>query len=667
MDVLRGTEGAASLDRVDVVQPALWAVMVSLAALWESLGIRPSAVVGHSQGEIAAACVAGALTLEDAARVVALRSRALIRLAGTGGMVSLPLPADEAEQLLAAWPGQISVAAHNGPASTVVAGDTDALDALLAACEHQDVRARRIDVDYASHSAHVESLRDELLELLEPVRPRAGRIPLHSTLEDRLIDGSEMDAEYWHRNLRHTVRFEPAVRALAASGHTVFVECSPHPVLTVGVQDTLAAAAADEAVVTGTLRREDGGPARVLTSLGRLVAHGVRPDWAAVFAGRPQERVALPTYPFQGERYWLEPVSGVSDPSAVGQHAAGHPLLGAAVALPDRDGLLLTGLLSLKSQPWLGDHAVGGTVFVPGTALLELAVRAGDEAGCGALGDLTLEAPLVLPERGETQLRVLVDAPGEDGLRPVAVYSRPADALPEDPWTRHATGVLTPRRPGASRRPHPVAAARCGSAHHRDAVRGPRCPRPRLRARLPRPAVRLAAGWRALRRGRPAPRSDRRGSRVRAAPGPAGRGAARHRARHVCGRRGRRRTVAAVRLVRRGAAHRGRLRAARPHRPGGPGRCRLGDRRRHHRRAGGLHRLPPAATAAHRCPRPARRGRLRQPAPRHAVPRGVDGGRCAEPSPAKRETTGRCSATTRSSPACRKSSARTSSTASAPS
>ncbi|KJY41858.1 hypothetical protein VR41_10550, partial [Streptomyces sp. NRRL B-1568] len=450
MDVLRGTEGAASLDRVDVVQPALWAVMVSLAALWESLGIRPSAVVGHSQGEIAAACVAGALTLEDAARVVALRSRALIRLAGTGGMVSLPLPADEAEQLLAAWPGQISVAAHNGPASTVVAGDTDALDALLAACEQQDVRARRIDVDYASHSAHVESLRDELLELLEPVRPRAGRIPLHSTLEDRLIDGSEMDAEYWHRNLRHTVRFEPAVRALAASGHTVFVECSPHPVLTVGVQDTLAAAAADEAVVTGTLRREDGGPARVLTSLGRLVAHGVRPDWAAVFAGRPQERVALPTYPFQGERYWLEPVSGVSDPSAVGQHAAGHPLLGAAVALPDRDGLLLTGLLSLKSQPWLGDHAVGGTVFVPGTALLELAVRAGDEAGCGALGDLTLEAPLVLPERGETQLRVLVDAPGEDGLRPVAVYSRPADALPEDPWTRHATGVLTPAAPAAA-------------------------------------------------------------------------------------------------------------------------------------------------------------------------------------------------------------------------
>ncbi|MEU3776970.1 SDR family NAD(P)-dependent oxidoreductase [Streptomyces sp. NPDC032472] len=449
LDVLRGADGAPGLDRVDVVQPALWAVMVSLAALWESLGVVPAAVVGHSQGEIAAACVAGALTLEDAARVVALRSRALIRLAGTGGMVSVPLSAADTEALLAAWPGQISVAALNGPASTVVSGDPDALDALVAACEQRGVRARRIDVDYASHSAHVESLREELAELLAPVRPRAGRIPLHSTLHDRLVDGSGMDGAYWYENLRHTVRFEPAVRALAEGGHTVFVECSPHPVLTVGVQDTLADAGhAEDTVTTGTLRRDQGDRTRVLASLGRLVAHGVRPDWSAVLpAPAPgAARVPLPTYPFQGERYWLEPTAaGAADPAAVGQRDAAHPLLGAAVALPDRDGLLLTGRLSLAAQPWLADHAVGGIVLVPGTALVELAGYAGDEAGCGHLADLTLEAPLVLAEHGEVQLRVLVDAPAADGARPVHVWSRAHDAEPEDPWTRHATGWVSDR------------------------------------------------------------------------------------------------------------------------------------------------------------------------------------------------------------------------------
>ncbi|MGW2643183.1 SDR family NAD(P)-dependent oxidoreductase [Streptomyces sp. NPDC001348] len=443
LDVLRGTDGAAALERVDVVQPALWAVMVSLAALWESLGVVPSAVVGHSQGEIAAACVAGALSVEDAARVVTLRSRALVRLAGTGGMVSVPLPAARVEELLERWPDQISVAAVNGPASTVVSGDPDALDALLETCENDGVRARRIPVDYASHSAHVESLREELQEILAPVRPRAGRVPLHSTLEDRLIDGHEMDATYWHRNLRHTVRFEPAVRALADSGHTVFVECSPHPVLTVGLTDTLADAGADTAVVTGTLRRDDGGTARVLTSLGRLVAHGVRPDWDAVFAGRATGRVPLPTYPFQGERYWLEPTSAApADPGSVGQADAGHPLLGAAVTLPGDGGLVLTGRLSLAAQPWLADHAVGSTVVVPGTALLEMAVRAGDEAGHPNLADLTLEAPLVLPDKAEVHLRVVVAGSGEDGCT-VTVYSRPADATADDPWTRHATGLLT--------------------------------------------------------------------------------------------------------------------------------------------------------------------------------------------------------------------------------
>ncbi|KJS52314.1 hypothetical protein VM98_32235, partial [Streptomyces rubellomurinus subsp. indigoferus] len=210
------------LDRVDVVQPALWAVMVALAALWRSHGVEPAAVVGHSQGEIAAACVAGALTLADGARVVALRSRALLALSGKGGMVSLPLPAEEVATLLEPYGDRISVAALNGPSSTVVSGDADALEQLLA--EHEHERPRRIDVDYASHSAHVEAIRDELLTALAGITPRAADIPFHSTVTGGELDTTALDAAYWYTNLREPVRFAPVIEHLARHGTGVFVE-----------------------------------------------------------------------------------------------------------------------------------------------------------------------------------------------------------------------------------------------------------------------------------------------------------------------------------------------------------------------------------------------------------------------------------------------------------
>ncbi|MCL6303048.1 acyltransferase domain-containing protein, partial [Streptomyces kronopolitis] len=227
--VLRGEEGAPGLDRVDVVQPVLWAVMVSLAEVWRAHGVEPAAVVGHSQGEIAAACVAGALSLEDGARVVALRSKAIRALSGRGGMVSVALSSSDVAKLIEPWGGRVSVAAVNGPSSVVVSGDADALDELMGVCQERDVRARRIDVDYASHSAHVESIREELLDVLAPVVPRASEVPFFSTVTGEWLDTAEMDAGYWFTNLRQTVRLEPAVRALLASDHRVFVEVSPHP------------------------------------------------------------------------------------------------------------------------------------------------------------------------------------------------------------------------------------------------------------------------------------------------------------------------------------------------------------------------------------------------------------------------------------------------------
>ncbi|MFD4687783.1 type I polyketide synthase, partial [Streptomyces sp. NPDC058461] len=308
-DVVRGGPGTAGLlDRVDVVQPALWATMVSLAALWRSWGVEPDAVVGHSQGEIAAAVVAGALSLRDGARTVALRSRALTALAGAGGMVSLAVSRERAERLIAPWSGRISVAAVNGPAAVVVSGDAKALAELTARCEADGVRARTVPVDYASHSAHVEGIEDEIRTALAGLTPAAPAVPLLSTVTGEWLGTTPMDAGYWYRNLRRTVRFDTAVRALAAQGHGVFLEVSPHPVLTGPVQDTAATAGVPGPVVTGTLRRDDGGLRRALTSAAALWTRGVPVDWRAVYAGWDARRVDLPTYPFQQRRHWLTPV-----------------------------------------------------------------------------------------------------------------------------------------------------------------------------------------------------------------------------------------------------------------------------------------------------------------------------------------------------------------------
>ncbi|TDC97026.1 SDR family NAD(P)-dependent oxidoreductase, partial [Nonomuraea deserti] len=442
--VLRGEDGQPGFDRVDVVQPVLWAVMVALAEVWRSLGVVPAAVIGHSQGEIAAAVVAGALSLEDGARVVALRSQAIVALAGRGGMASVALGAAEVGELLARWDGRLSVAAVNGPAATVVSGDVDAIDELLAHCEGQGTRAKRIEVDYASHSAHVESIEEELARLLAPVRPREVEVAWFSTVRREWLSGCEVDAGYWFENVRRTVWLEPSVGALVEQGFGVFVEVSAHPVLTMAVQET-AERAGREVTACGTLRRDDGGLARLWSSAAELWVRGVEVDWPQTYAGDRPQIVDLPTYAFQHQHFWLEERTVVAgDVGAAGLGAAGHPLLGAAVSLADADGVLLTGRLSLRTHPWLADHRVNGQVLLPGTAFVDLAVKAGDEAGCGLLEELTIQAPLIVPERGAVQLQLAVGAAGEDGRRQLTVHSRPDGGTADDPWTCHATGVLAP-------------------------------------------------------------------------------------------------------------------------------------------------------------------------------------------------------------------------------
>ncbi|MGW4364398.1 type I polyketide synthase [Nocardia takedensis] len=334
-----------ALTRVDVVQPALFAVMVSLAALWRAHGVEPDAVIGHSQGEIAAACVAGALTLADAAKVVALRSRAIAALAGAGGMVSVSAPEDAVRERIARWGERLSLAAVNGARSVVVSGATDALVELVAELDAEQVRNRTVPVDYASHSTQVEGIRGDVLSALADITPVAPDIPIMSTVLGDWLD-RPMDGEYWYRNLRGTVRLDPATRALARTGHDVFVEVSPHPVLTPAVQETFEDIERD-ATVLGTLRRDDGDLARFQSALGELWVRGVPVRWEPAFAAYAPRVVDLPTYAFQRESYWLTDETTSAATSAAPGDArfwaavdSGDPAAFArTVGLPDETGL----------------------------------------------------------------------------------------------------------------------------------------------------------------------------------------------------------------------------------------------------------------------------------------------------------------------------------------
>jgi acyl transferase domain-containing protein len=292
LEIVRGSAGSPGLDRVDVVQPVLFAVMVSLATQWRALGIEPDAVLGHSQGEIAAAYVAGALSLRDAAKVVTLRSRAISAIAGTGGMVSIVLPVERVHALIEPWGKSISVAAQNGPSSIVVTGNAAALDDLMAVCERDGVPATRIPVDYASHSGDIEEVRDTLRASLSGLQPRTGDIEFISAVTGAGLDTSVLDGDYWFANLRQPVLFEQSVRWAYEHGYRTFIESSPHPVLNIGIQESLEDYGDDHSVI-GTLRRNEGGMHRFLLSVAEAHARGKSPNWVNLFTDSGARRIDL--------------------------------------------------------------------------------------------------------------------------------------------------------------------------------------------------------------------------------------------------------------------------------------------------------------------------------------------------------------------------------------
>ncbi|BCL26226.1 type I polyketide synthase [Streptomyces aurantiacus] len=318
-EVLRGD--GTELSRVEVVQPVLWAVMVSLAAVWADRGVTPAAVIGHSQGEMAAACVAGALSLEDAARIVAVRGDALRRLQGHGDMASLGTGAEEAAGLIGDRPG-VSIAAVNGPASTVISGPPEHVAAVVAEAESQGLRARVIDVGYASHNPQIDQLRDELTERLSTIRPTTTDVAFYSTVTaERLDDTTALDTGYWVTNLRQRVRFADTVEALLADGYRLFIEASPHPVLALAMEETIEQADVSATVVP-TLRRDHGDTTQLTHAAAQAFTAGAPVDWQRWFPTVPPPRtIDLPTYAFQHQHYWLKSAASTVAAS-VGHDAA---------------------------------------------------------------------------------------------------------------------------------------------------------------------------------------------------------------------------------------------------------------------------------------------------------------------------------------------------------
>ncbi|WP_413101308.1 type I polyketide synthase [Streptomyces sp. Inha503] len=445
-DVLFGGD-AEALDQTGFTQPALFAVEVALFRLVsEAWGLRPDFLSGHSIGELAAAHVAGVLSLADAAKLVAARGRLMQELPAGGAMIAVQASEDEVAPLL---DERVSIAALNGPSSVVIAGDEDAAVAIASGFEAQGRKTKRLTVSHAFHSPRMDGMLEAFREVAEGLTYEAPTIPIVSNLTGGVVSAEEITTpDFWVRHVRETVRFLDGVRTLEAKGVTTFIELGPDGVLTAMAQDCLTR---EDATLVSALRKDRPEAEALTTAVARAHVRGVAVDWAGYFAGRDAHHVDLPTYAFQHERFWLEPgAASVGDVASVGLELAGHPLLGAAVPLAETDGLVFTGRLGVDTHPWLADHVVRGAVVLPGTAFVELAVRAGDQVGCDLLDELTLHAPLVLPERGGVRLQLTVGAPDAAGRRSLTVLSRAEDAPAEEPWTRHADGVLATGAPRPS-------------------------------------------------------------------------------------------------------------------------------------------------------------------------------------------------------------------------
>ncbi|HEV2639089.1 MAG TPA: SDR family NAD(P)-dependent oxidoreductase [Actinocrinis sp.] len=419
------------LDRTDYAQAALFAVEVALFRIYEGWGIRPRVLLGHSIGEIAAAHVAGVWSLADACTLVAARGRLMAALPEGGAMLSVRASEHDVLSALDGLGGRVSVAAVNAADAVVVSGALAEIEGLESRWTGEGRRTRRLRVSHAFHSPLMEPMLAEFEAVVAGLTAHEPAIPVVSNVTGRPAAAGQLTSPaYWAEHIRRTVRFHDGLAAVRAKGVDILLELGPDPVLSPLVE---------QAVAVPTLRKGHDDEESVLRALATAWAHGAGVDWPAVFAPAAARAVALPTYPFQHEHYWLS-TPATADVAAAGLERSAHPFLSAVVDLADNDGRVLTGRLSLAEHPWLAGHRVHDTLLLPAAAFIELALHAGELTGCEVVRDLTLQAPLTLPEDGGIRIQIQVGAPDETGGRTVGVFSRTEDG----PWVQHAAGLLAP-------------------------------------------------------------------------------------------------------------------------------------------------------------------------------------------------------------------------------
>ncbi|MGY5060937.1 SDR family NAD(P)-dependent oxidoreductase, partial [Streptomyces sp. 900105755] len=435
--------------RTDIAQPALFALQVASYRLMVRLCQRPDHLIGHSVGEIAAAHVSGALALDDAARLVAVRGRIMQTVGERGAMLAVGASEEEVGALLRQY-DRTTIAAVNGPESVVVSGSRDEIRDLRDRLVAGGRPAKQLDVDHAFHSPLMDPILDEFAGAIGELSAGNLSIPVVSARSGREATLQELtSAAHWVSHVREPVRFFDAVKHTRASGANVFLDVGPGPALASIVKDAFAGEGTDDAVVLSTSRRDRETVEALVGALAQMHVHVGGVDWGALIGSRRQ--VDLPVYAFQRKRYWLDFSTGTdtTDVASAGLSAPEHPLLGAVVDHPASDEVVLTGQWSLRAHEWLADCSVFGAPVVPATAYLDLALWVGHFVGCTVVEELSTEVLLVLPASGDVQVRVVAGAVDEAGHRSLNVYARPSgEARTANGWTRHATGRLSPSTPG---------------------------------------------------------------------------------------------------------------------------------------------------------------------------------------------------------------------------
>jgi malonyl CoA-acyl carrier protein transacylase len=439
----KGKKAAALLEDTTYAQPALFAIEVALYEALAKRGLKPDLLTGHSVGEIAAAHIAGVFDLADAAKLIATRGRLMGALPAGGAMAAIEATEAEATESIEGREKDLAIAAINGPNSTVISGTEEAVEEIRTQWEEKGRKTKRLAVSHAFHSPLMDPMLEEFAEVANSLAYNDPKLPVISNVTGEVLTAEQAtDPAYWVGHARKPVRFADAIATLDQQGTTTYLELGPDPVLCAMARECLGEDPdQDQAAFVPTLRESRPEADAISTALAAAHVAGAKLDWGAFFADTGAKRVPLPTYPFQRTRYWLNALAVAADLGAAGLSDTEHPLLAAAIEDPNGDGVVLTGRISLAAQPWLAEHAVDGIVVLPGAALLELALRAAEQAGEEAVEELSIEAPLVFPERGAVAIQVAVSGPGEDGRRELSIHSRPEGE--EEEWTTNASGTLS--------------------------------------------------------------------------------------------------------------------------------------------------------------------------------------------------------------------------------